>query len=106
MRAVFRRRGSESRGNGFDYLESNHLYAAVEELALDAAQYYNQIERLKDSIFTMKVRSGKSKIKGEMRCMKAKLLFVAVSLAVVLTSSSFWQMRGKPLPCMRTNDHD
>ncbi|MGG4071115.1 hypothetical protein ABEV83_14800 [Bacillus licheniformis] len=37
--------------NGFDYLESNHLYAAVEELALDAAQYYNQIERLKDSIF-------------------------------------------------------
>lgn len=37
--------------NGFDYLESNHLYAAVEELALDAAQYYNQIERLEDSIF-------------------------------------------------------
>ncbi|KKB75066.1 MULTISPECIES: Rap family tetratricopeptide repeat protein [Bacillus] len=36
---------------GFDYLESKRLYAAVEELALDAAQYYNQIERLKDSIF-------------------------------------------------------
>ncbi len=36
---------------GFDYLESNHLYAAVEELALDAAQYYNQMERLEDAIF-------------------------------------------------------
>ncbi|KAA6453472.1 response regulator aspartate phosphatase [Bacillus swezeyi] len=37
--------------SGFHYLESKHLYAAVEELALDAAQYYNQIERLNDSIF-------------------------------------------------------
>jgi hypothetical protein len=35
------------------------------------------------------------KSKGEMRCMKAKLLFVAVSLAVVLTSSSFLADAGK-----------
>ncbi|MFN2746905.1 tetratricopeptide repeat protein [Bacillus sp. z60-18] len=36
---------------GFDYLESKHMYSVVEELALDAAQYYNKVERLKDSIF-------------------------------------------------------
>lgn len=35
------------------------------------------------------------KPKGEMRCMKAKLLFAMVSLAVVLTSSSFLADAGK-----------
>ncbi|MDQ0174920.1 Rap family tetratricopeptide repeat protein [Bacillus chungangensis] len=37
--------------NAFDYLESKKIYAAVEELALEAAQYLNQMERYKEANF-------------------------------------------------------
>lgn len=35
--------------SGFDYLESKSLYADVEELAIDAATYYNENGRLEES---------------------------------------------------------
>lgn len=34
---------------GFDYLESKSLYADVEELAIDAASYYNEVDRFEES---------------------------------------------------------
>lgn len=53
--------------NAFDYLESKKLYAAVEELALEAAHYFKQMKRLDEArIYYKKSIQARKKIqKGD-----------------------------------------